>query len=71
MQLNALYPLLTTAEREALAKKAGTSAPYLWQLATRWQDKKPSIDLLSRLAAADERLTIAEMVSEFSEAKAA
>lgn len=71
MQLKDLYPRLTGDERESLAKQAGTSAAYLWQIATRWQGKKPSIDLLSRLAAADKRLTVSEMVREFSDSKAA
>lgn len=67
MKLCDLYGQLTTEEREALAKKVDTDAGYLWQLATQWRGKKPSIDLLSRLAAADQRLSVTEMVEEFSD----
>lgn len=67
MKLRDLYGKLTTAEREALAKKVDTDPGYLWQLATQWRGKKPSIDLLSKLAAADSRLSVIEMVEEFSE----
>lgn len=70
MQLRTLYPQLTTDEREALAKKAGTHAGYLWQLATNWRGKKPSINLMAKLADADRRLKVADMVEEFAEAKA-
>ena len=71
MQLKTLYPQLTTEEREALAKKAGTHAGYLWQLATNWRGKKPSINLMAKLAEADDRLNVADMVEEFSELKTA
>lgn len=71
MRLKDLYPTLGKDEREALAKKAGTDAGYLWQLSTGWRGKKPSINLMAKLADADERLTVADMVDEFSEAKAA
>jgi lauroyl/myristoyl acyltransferase len=70
MQLRVLYPQLTTEEREALAKKAGTHAGYLWQLSTNWRGKKPSINLMAKLAEADRRLKVTDMVEEFSEAKA-
>jgi hypothetical protein len=67
MKLRDLYPTLDTAERAKLAEKAGIKDPgYLWQLATQWRGKKPSIDLLGKLAAADPRLTVAELVEEFS-----
>lgn len=66
MKLRDLYQTLDTAEREALAKKIEMSPGYLWQLATQWRGKKPSIDLLSKLAAADSRLSVAELVDEFS-----
>ena len=67
MKLRDLYGKLTTAEREVLAKKVDTDPGYLWQLATQWRGKKPSIDLLSKLAVADSRLSVIEMVEEFSE----
>lgn len=71
MRLKDLYPTLSGDEREALAKKAGTDAGYLWQLSTGWRGKKPSINLMAKLAAADKRLKVADMVDEFAEAKAA
>lgn len=70
MKLSELLPQLTTAQRDALAKKAGTSSAYLWQLATRWRGKRPSIDLLTKLSEADRRLKVADLVEEFAEAKA-
>jgi hypothetical protein len=66
MQLSALYEKLTPAQRVDLAKKAEISEGYLYQMATRWRGKKPSIGVLSRLAAADKRLKLADMVAEFN-----
>lgn len=68
MKLAELHPTLSTPDREALAKTAGVDPGYLWQLATRWRGKRASLDLIQRLAKADERLTVADMVEEFSEA---
>lgn len=70
MRLSDLYSTLTTEERESLAKKAGTTAPYLYQLATRWQGKKPSLKLVMQLAGADSRLTVDDLVREFDETPA-
>ena len=67
MKLCDLYLRLTTAEVEDLAKKAGTSPAYLWQIATQWRGKKPSLALLRDLADADKRLTIADLVAEFTQ----
>lgn len=69
MKLSQLLPMLSAAERDSLAQKAGTSAAYLWQLATRWRGKRPSIDMLTKLAAADGRLSTAELLDEFSSAR--
>ncbi|MNL29791.1 hypothetical protein D3C87_1514900 [compost metagenome] len=69
MKLSQLLPTLPAAERDSLAQKAGTSAGYLWQLATRWRGKRPSIDLLTKLAAADPRLSVPELVEEFASQK--
>lgn len=66
MQLRDLYPKLTASERETLAKKAGTDAGYLWQLATQWRGKRPSLDLMAALANADKRLTLGELAVEFA-----
>ncbi len=68
MKLAELHPLLTTPERESLARSAEVDPGYLWQLATRWRGKRASLDLIQRLAKSDDRLTVAEMVEEFSEA---
>lgn len=66
MNLETLVKSLTVEEREALAKKVPTDAGYLWQLATQWRGKKPSLGLLQKLVAADERLTLGELVEEFA-----
>lgn len=67
MKLAELHPTLSTPDREALAKEAGIEPGYLWQIATRWRGKRASLDLIQRLAKADSRLTVAELVEEFSE----
>lgn len=66
MKLSMLYEALSGDERKQLAKKAGISAGYLWQLATRWNGKKPTVDLLAKLAEADRRLTVSDLVAEFA-----
>lgn len=71
MQLKALYPTLSADARKALAEKAGIKPAYLWQISTGWDGRKPSISLMARLAKADKRLKVADLVEEFSEAKAA
>ena len=73
MRLHDLYQTLTPEQRAGLAEKAGVSTGYLWQIATRWKraDERrrapatPSVGLISRLASADERLSVADMLSEF------
>lgn len=70
MRLSTLYEKLTTEEREALADKAGIKAPYLYQLATRWQNRRPSLLVMTQLAKADKRLRLADMAAEFSETPA-
>lgn len=67
MRLTDLYPILTVEERKALAARAGTDAGYLWQLACRWRGKRASVSLMSRLVAADDRLTLVDLAQEFSE----
>lgn len=67
MRLSDLYPKLTTPERESLAKAAGMDAGYLYQLATRWRGKKPSLKKIQMLAGADRRLTLRDLVAEFLE----
>lgn len=67
MKLSQLHAGLSTPERVALAKAAGVDAGYLWQLATRWRGKRASLDLIQRLARAEPKLTVSDMVEEFSE----
>lgn len=71
MKLSELHPKLSTTERVVLARAANIKPGYLWQLATRWRGKRASLDLIQRLAAADMRLTVPELVAEFSEPAAA
>lgn len=68
MRLSDLYPTLKPAEREELATKAGTKSVYLYQLATRFRQKKPSLALLIALSKADPRLTLEDMADEFDAA---
>lgn len=65
MKLSDLYQKLSIDERSALAKRADLSDGYLYQLATRWRGKRASLDMIKALAAADKRLTVADMVVEF------
>ena len=53
----------------------GVTPSYLWQIATRWtpsngSTKRASVDLVSKLAAADARLHVQDMVAEFTEPSA-
>lgn len=70
MRLSALYQTLTTEERAELAKKAGTSPAYLYQIATQWKGRKPSLQMLLMLSKADARLTLEDLAAEFDEAPA-
>ncbi|WP_045756657.1 hypothetical protein [Xanthomonas albilineans] len=42
--------------RRALADACATSPDYLWQIATRWQGRRPSPDLAARIEEATARL---------------
>lgn len=72
MKLSERYKAMNEQERERLASDAGISAGYLWQLATGWirPDRQrrvlPSMDLLAKLAACDEQLTVQDMAGEFT-----
>lgn len=66
MRLSDLYPKLNAEERALLAEKCDTSPAYLWQLSARWRGRKPSVDMLLRLAAADKRLKAADLLKEFA-----
>lgn len=67
MKLTDLYPTLKPEERTALAKAAGIADGYLYQIANRWRGKRASLEVINKLAAADSRLTVADMVAEFTE----
>ncbi|MFD4120333.1 hypothetical protein ACFWQD_03420 [Alcaligenes faecalis] len=67
MKLSDLYISLSREGRLILAEKAGVNAGYLWQIATKWRDRKPSVDVMARLVRADSRLTAADLLDEFSE----
>ncbi len=67
MRLSTLHAQLTTDERRTLAEKAGITSDYLWQIATRWRGKRASLSLIEKLAQADERLKLADMLTEFTE----
>jgi DNA-binding transcriptional regulator YdaS (Cro superfamily) len=38
------------ARRESIAKACGTTADYLWQVATGWRGRKPSPQLARRIS---------------------
>lgn len=57
---------LTDDERAALAKSMGIKPAYLWQLATRWNNKRPSIKFMQKMVAADSRLTLGDLAEEFA-----
>lgn len=66
MKLRDLYASLDKEARDALAAKVGIKPAYLWQIATQWSGKKPSLDVLKKLADADKRLTVVGLVNEFT-----
>ena len=65
MRFDDLYERMTPEQRVSLAKRVGKSPAYLWQIANRWQGRRPSLELISALAKAEKRLTVAGLVSEF------
>lgn len=67
MKLSDLYPSLSGTEREALAKAIGSSSGYLYQMATQWRGKKPSLEMLKALSVVEQRLSIEDLVNEFTE----
>lgn len=72
MRLRDLYQKMSGDERRQLAEKIGVSPGYLWQIATAWVDakgrtKRASLDLIAKMAAADARLHVQDMVSEFTD----
>uniref|UniRef100_A0A193SD15 HTH cro/C1-type domain-containing protein n=1 Tax=biofilter metagenome TaxID=1070537 RepID=A0A193SD15_9ZZZZ len=67
--MSELHTLMNRAERSAFARRCHISPGYLWQIATRWQGRRPTVDLLARMAKADSRLSIEEMVGEFADTR--
>lgn len=68
MKLSELYKALDKGSRESLAKSAGISPAYLYQIATQWNGRRPSVDVIGRLLKADSRLQAVDLISEFSAA---
>lgn len=66
MDLQTLHGKLKPPQRRELATKAGIAPRYLDQLATGFRSS-PSLAVLQRLAAADSRLSLAQMVAEFAQ----
>lgn len=58
---------MTPEQRVELAKRAGTSPAYLWQIANRWKGRRASLPLIERLAKADKKLSMRDMVAQFLE----
>jgi transcriptional regulator with XRE-family HTH domain len=67
MNLRDLYQSLSTEEREAFAERVGIKPGYLWQIATQWKGKKPSLDLLKKIADSHPKLTVSGLVGEFTD----
>ena len=66
MNLKTLYDKLSGEERTRLAAEVGIHKQYLWQIATRWRDRRPSMSVVAKLAKADRRLKVEDMVREFT-----
>src|SRR5205085_11577707 len=66
MRLAQLYQDLDDDGRKALAASVCISPGYLWQIATQWKGKKPSLDLLGKFVEAEPRLTATDLVAEFT-----
>lgn len=67
MRLADRYAQLTGPERRDLAARVGICDKYLYQLAVRFQRRRPSLAVMARLAKADPKLKLKDMVAEFSE----
>lgn len=67
MRLKQRYSQLNKEQRAALAAAAGIGTDFLYQIATRWKGKRPSLPVMQKLAQADKKLTLADMVVEFTE----
>lgn len=58
MNLHDIYQEGGFAALRRLAEATGSDPQYLWQCATRWRGKQPSLRLARALIAADPRLTL-------------
>ena len=67
MTLSDLYKELKGPERSALAARAGTSRTYLYQIAKRVNGRRPSVEFIRRLVAADKRLKFKDLFAEYYE----
>lgn len=67
MKFAELWTVLSTEEKDALARQIGTERGYLQQIAIRWRGRRPSLDFMRKMVASDARLNIADLVEEFSE----
>lgn len=67
MRLGDLYGKLNGDQRRKLADSVGTSPEYLWQIATRWNGRRPSLDLMVKLCKADSRLKVKDLVEEYAQ----
>lgn len=66
MKLSHLYSSLGQEARKELAQKAEIDPGYLWQIATQWRGKKPSVEVIGRLCRADRRLKAADLIAEYA-----
>lgn len=68
MRLNELYNRLDSKGRQQLAKDSDVDLGYLYQIATQWRGKKPSVDVINRLLKADRRLKAKDLLDEYDTA---
>jgi hypothetical protein len=66
MTLREIFDSQSTEERTAFAHRIGMSPAYLWQLATQWKSRQPSLEMVKKIVAADDRLTVEGLVNEFA-----
>lgn len=67
MKLRDLYAKLSAEQRASLARSAETDPGYLWQIATQWRGKKASLSMMQKLVAADSRLSLQDLIDEFTD----
>jgi len=72
MSFQKLYGKWTPEERREFAAKVGVSEGYLYQIATRYtggreKGRRPSLDLMQRMAEACPKLKASALLKEFAE----